>query len=79
MEIEENQGEIVVYQAADGVTKVDVRFKGETVWLNKNQMSLLYGRDRTNIGRHIQNIFREGEMPQESNVQKMHVAFLTSQ
>ena len=74
MENEQNRGEIVVYQAADGMTRVDVRFEGDTVWLTKNQMALLYGRDRTNIGRHIQNIFREGELVKESNVQKMHVA-----
>ena len=73
MENEQNRGEIVVYQAADGMTRVDVRFEGDTVWLTKNQMALLYGRDRTNIGRHIQNIFREGELVKESNVQKMHV------
>ena len=74
MEPVKDYGEIVVYQAADGLTRVDVRIERDTVWLSKNQMSELYGRDRTNIGRHIQNIFREGELTKESNVQKMHVA-----
>lgn len=74
MEQMNDYGEIVVYQAPDGLSKVDVRISGDTVWLSKNQLAELYGRDRTNIGRHIQNIFREGELNRESNVQKMHVA-----
>jgi len=74
MEQMNDYGEIVVYQAPDGLSKVDVRISGDTVWLSKNQLAELYGRDRTNIGRHIQNIFREGELDRESNVQKMHVA-----
>ncbi len=74
MEPMNDYGEIIVYQAPDGLTKVDVRISGDTVWLSKNQLAELYGRDRTNIGRHIQNIFREGELNRESNVQKMHVA-----
>ncbi len=68
-----NRGEIIVYQSKDGMTRVDVRFEGDTVWLSKSQMADLFQRDRTNIGRHISNIFKEKELDEKSNVQKMHV------
>ncbi len=68
-----NLGEIIVYQTEDGLTHVDVRFEGDTVWLSKSQMADLFQRDRTNIGRHISNIFKENELDEKSNVQKMHV------
>ena len=68
-----NLGEIMVYQSEDGLTRVDVRFEGDTVWLSKSQMADLFQRDRTNIGRHISNIFKEKELDEKSNVQKMHV------
>jgi len=65
--------EIIIYQSSDGLTKIDVRMQGETLWLSKAQMSELFGRDRTVIGRHIRNIFVEGELDEQSNVQKMHI------
>ena len=66
-------GDIIVYQSEDGLTHVDVRFEGDTVWLSKSQIADLFQRDRTNIGRHISNIFAEQELDEKSNVQKMHV------
>ena len=71
--MDNNLGEIIVYQTEDGLTHVDVRFEGDTVWLSKSQMADLFQRDRTNIGRHISNIFKEKELDEKSNVQKMHV------
>ena len=67
-------GEIVVYQSKDGLTRVDVRFEAESVWLSKAQMGTLYQRDRSVITRHIQNIFREGELDEKSNVHNLHIA-----
>lgn len=67
-------GEIVVYRSKDGLTRVDVRFEGETVWLSQAQMAELFQRDRTVIGRHIRNIFAEGELDEKSNVQNLHIA-----
>ena len=63
------------YQSEDGLARVEVLMENDTVWLSKNQMAELFQRDRTNIGRHIQSIFREGEEDEKSNVQKMHVPF----
>ena len=72
---EQNHGEVIVYQSDDGVARVEVLMENNTVWLSKNQMAELFQRDRTNIGRHIQSIFHEGELDEKSNVQKMHVPF----
>jgi hypothetical protein len=56
---------IEIYQTKDGITSVEVTFDKETVWLNQVQLSQLFGRDRTVIGRHIGNIFKEGELQEE--------------
>ncbi len=56
------KNEIILYQNETFAERVEVRIENETVWLNKEQMSTLFGRDRTVIGRHINNIFKEGEL-----------------
>ena len=53
---------IVIYQTDDGRTQIDVRLDKETVWLSQAQMAELFMKDRTVIGRHISNIFKEGEL-----------------
>ena len=68
------QNEIVLFESSDNAVKLEVAVNQETVWLSQNQMTLLFGVDRTVITRHINNIFKEGELEQESNVQKMHIA-----
>lgn len=55
-------GEFILYQTEDGRTRLEVRFKGETVWLSLNQMATLFQRDKSVISRHIKNIFDEGEL-----------------
>ncbi|MDR0381903.1 MAG: virulence RhuM family protein [Oscillospiraceae bacterium] len=67
------KSEIIIYRSADGKAKIDVRMQDETLWLNKNQMAELFGRDRSVIGKHIKNIFDEGELDEKSNGQKMPV------
>ncbi len=57
-----NRGEIIIYRAEDNTIQLDVRMENETVWLTQDQMAQLFGRDRTVIGRHIRNIFSEGEL-----------------
>lgn len=74
MSTNNEHGEIVVYQSKNGLSRVDVRFEGESVWLSKAQMAELYQRDRSVITRHIQNIFREGELDENSNVHFLHIA-----
>ncbi len=57
---------IVIYQTNDGETSIDVKFQDETVWLSQAQMADLFQKDRTVIGRHISNIFKEGELERET-------------
>ena len=61
----ENQGEIVLYQL-DKEVKLEVRLENETVWLSIDEMSQLFGRDISVIGKHIRNIFKEGELVKDS-------------
>ena len=60
-----NNSNIEIYQSSDGQTKVEVTFDDETVWLSQEQLGLLFKRDRTVVGRHIRNIFREGELEEK--------------
>lgn len=66
--------EILIYQTEDGQTKIQTRLENETVWLSQEQMSDLFQRDRTVITKHINNIFKEGELDEKSNVQNLHFA-----
>jgi prophage maintenance system killer protein len=67
-------GEIVLYRAADGGPALDVRLERDTVWLSQAQLVELFQRDQSVISRHVRNVFAEGELPEESNMQKMHIA-----
>lgn len=70
----EPSGEIIVYEAADGGVRVDVRLDHDTVWLSQEQMGRLFGRERSVITKHLRNVFAEGELREESNVQNLHIA-----
>ena len=65
------KNEIILFENQN--VKLEVNLKDETVWLTQGQISELFGKDRTVITRHINNIFKEGELEEESNVQKMHI------
>lgn len=69
------EDKIFIYQTADGETTIDVKLEQETVWLSANQMALLFDRDAKTIRKHVNNVFSEGELPFESNTQKMRVPF----
>ena len=53
---------IMIYVTEDNQISLDVKLENETVWLSQSQMALLFGRDRSVISRHINNIFKEGEL-----------------
>ena len=59
------ENQIVIYQTDNGQTSIEVRLESETVWLTQAQMAELFQKDRTDIGRHIRNIFKEGELEKE--------------
>lgn len=61
----DNKGNIVMYQTTDGRTSIDVKLENETVWLTQAQMAELFQKDRTVIGRHINNVYREGELERD--------------
>ena len=63
-----NKSEMIIYQTEDGLTKVNVTFDADTVWLSLEQMSELFQRDKSTISRHIRNIFSEGELNRTSTV-----------
>lgn len=64
-EIIENKTELVIYETQDGKVKLDVNLENETVWLSLDQMTKLFGRDKSVISRHIKNIFEEGELEKD--------------
>jgi hypothetical protein len=70
----ERQNQIAIYQTADGKIQIDVCFDQDTVWLRQEQMSELFGRERSVISKHIRNVFIEGELDEKSNVQNLHIA-----
>lgn len=67
----ENKGEIVLYQP-EGEVRLEVRVENETVWLTQAQMVKLFDKDQSVIARHIKNVFKEGELSQEGNMQILH-------
>ncbi|NLN38720.1 MAG: hypothetical protein GX155_03905 [Smithella sp.] len=73
MNQEFKKGEVVIYKAADG-PMIDVRLDQDTVWLTQKQMSGLFETERSVITKHLKNIFKSGELEEQSNVQKMHIA-----
>ena len=68
------QGEIIIYQSEDGNSAIDVRLKDDSVWLTQAQMVKLFQRDQSVISRHVNNVFKEGELERKSNMQKLHIA-----
>jgi prophage maintenance system killer protein len=66
-------GEVVVYQAPDGEVRVDVRLERETVWLTQQQMAELLGTSTDNVGLHLKNIYREGELDEAATTEDSSV------
>lgn len=61
-----NQGNIIIYQAGDGHTRIEVKMEGETVWLTQAQIAILFDVDRSVVTKHLGNIFEEGELDKDS-------------
>ena len=66
----EGKSQFLIYQTEDGLTKISVKLEDENIWLSIDQMAALFGRDKSTISRHIKNIFKEGELQQNSVVAK---------
>ena len=62
------KNEIVLYQSNELPERIEVRIEEETVWLNRQQLAVLFGRDIKTIGKHVNNVFSEGELIKDSTV-----------
>ncbi|MGB0849159.1 MAG: virulence RhuM family protein [Thiolinea sp.] len=69
----ENTSQLVIYQTEDGLTKLDVRFHDETVWLTQKLMSDLFQTSSDNVGLHLKNIYEEGELDEISTTEEFSV------
>ena len=69
---------IIIYQSEDGNTRIDVKFTGETVWLSQQQMAELYQSSRSNVIEHIQHIYDDGELDEESTCRKFRQVEISS-
>lgn len=69
------QNNIVLFQSQDGQIRLEVNQAGETVWLRQEQIAELFGKDVSGISRHISKIFKDGELDEEGNLQKMQIPF----
>ncbi len=67
------KNEFILDRPNEAAEHIEVRIENETVWLNQEQISLLFQRDRSVISRHIRNVFREEELEEKSNMQKVHI------
>jgi len=67
------KGEIVIYKASDGQTQLDVNLQDESVWLTQKQMSTLFEKDVRTINEHIKNVFRDGELLEESVIRNFRI------
>ena len=67
------ENQIVMYQADNGQTSIEVRLENENVWLSANQMSVLFDRDEKTIRKHINNVFSEKELVKENNTHFLRV------
>ena len=66
--MEENKGQILLYQTVDGESRIEVTLCNDTVWLTLDQMAELFQRNKSTISRHIKNVFESGELQENSVV-----------
>ena len=69
-----NDNQIVLFQSQDGSIHLEVNKGGNSVWLRQEQIAQLFGKDVSGVSRHISKIFKDGELEEESNLQKMQFA-----
>lgn len=72
---ESDASPIIMYTSEDNTISLDVKLENDTVWLSQAQMSLLFDKDQSVVARHIANVFKEGELEENSNMQILHNTF----
>jgi len=70
----ENKKDVVIFQAKNGAIELQGDVKNETIWANQTQIVSLFSIDQSVVSRHIGNIFKDGEVDKNTNMQKMHIA-----
>ena len=70
IKMQKNENNIIIYQDEDGITKVSVRFSDEDLWLTQNQIAEIYKTTQENISMHIKNIYKDGELQNNSTNKK---------
>lgn len=72
--MEELKNELVVFQTDSGTLELRKDMDQDTVWANQADLAFLYNKDQSVISKHIRNIFKDEEVDEKSNMQKMHIA-----
>ena len=67
------KNEIILYRPNEAAEHIEVRLENKTIWLNQAQIFFLFQRDQSVISRHIRNVFKENELEEKSNMQKVHI------
>ncbi len=67
------ESKIQIFQAADGVVRLEVALDQDTVWLNQRQMAELFDKDVRTVNEHIHNLFYEGELVPEATIRKSRI------
>ncbi|MFA6548193.1 MAG: virulence RhuM family protein [Candidatus Magasanikbacteria bacterium] len=71
--MEDKNNQIIIYNTEDGQTKIEVKLKNETVWLSQKQMAELFDKDVRTVNEHIVNVYKEGELSQNSTIRKFRI------
>jgi prophage maintenance system killer protein len=71
--IKPKEMEVVIYKTSEGKLELEVKLKEESLWMRQEEMARLFEVGRNTITRHINNVFRSGELEEKSNVQKMYI------
>ena len=74
LEEDSETGDLFLVYGTEQGLRIDIRYEGETLWMTQAQIVQLFGRDQSVVSRHIANVIAEGELTEESNMQKMHIA-----
>ncbi len=65
--------QIEIFKTKECTAEIEVQFEKDTVWLTQEQFAILFERDQSVISRHLRNAFKERELDEKSNMQKMHI------
>ena len=70
LNMKDERGEIVIYQADDGSSSLEVQLYDDSIWMSLNQIAALFDRNKSFISRHLHNIFKSGELQRDAVVAK---------